>query len=90
MTDINPIHRLAPTPINGSRVNGSSRINPSSPTRGSDSVEFSGVSRLLAKLHDLPDVRQGLVDRVKSEIASGTYETPEKLDAAITELAQDL
>ncbi len=58
--------------------------------RGSDSVEFSKASQLLAQLDQLPDVRTDLVSRVKSEIANGTYETPDKLDKAIESLAQDL
>lgn len=34
--------------------------------------------------HDqVPGVRMGLVRRVRGEIDAGTYETPEKLDAAV-------
>lgn len=58
--------------------------------RSSDSVEFSKTAQLLSKLAELPDVRQELVDRVRSQISSGTYETPEKLDAAIENLLGDL
>ena len=62
----------------------------STPGRGSDSVEFSRTAQLLSKLAELPDVRQGLIDRVKSEIASGNYETPEKIDAAVNGLLGDI
>jgi flagellar biosynthesis anti-sigma factor FlgM len=54
-----------------------------------DSVEVSAAAQLLARLSDLPDVRSDLVDRVKAEITSGDYETPEKLDAAIDGLIED-
>lgn len=54
-----------------------------------DSVEVSAAAQLLAKLSDLPDVRKDLVDRVRAEIASGDYETPEKLDAAVDGLIED-
>ncbi len=35
-------------------------------------------------------IRQTLVDRVRREIAAGTYDTPEKLDAALAELLRRL
>ena len=62
---------------------------PSAGAPRGDSVEVSAAAQLLAKLSDLPDVRSDLVDRVKAEIASGDYETPEKLDAAIDGLIED-
>ncbi|MDX2130838.1 MAG: flagellar biosynthesis anti-sigma factor FlgM [Planctomycetota bacterium] len=57
--------------------------------RGADRVEFSAVATYLSKLRDLP-VRQDLVDRVKAEIAAGTYDTPDKFEAALTELLGDV
>jgi hypothetical protein len=38
----------------------------------------------------LPPVRQELIDRVKSEIQAGTYESPEKIDAALDEMVREL
>ena len=35
-------------------------------------------------------IRQDLVDRIRREIAAGTYETPEKLQAALERLLQRL
>jgi len=58
--------------------------------RGSDQIELSDTAKILAKLADLPEVREDLVARVRAEIADGTYETSEKLDAAIEGLAEDL
>ena len=58
--------------------------------RSSDSVEFSKTAQLLSKLAELPDVRQELVDRVRSQIADGSYETDDKLDAALNGLIEDL
>ncbi|MEO0514730.1 MAG: flagellar biosynthesis anti-sigma factor FlgM [Planctomycetota bacterium] len=59
-------------------------------SRGSDQIELSDTAKILAKLADLPEVREDLVARVRTEIADGTYETSEKLDAAIEGLAEDL
>ena len=53
-------------------------------------VELSEHARLLSKLAELPDVRQDLVDRVKAEIEAGTYDTADKIDALLDELARDL
>lgn len=36
------------------------------------------------------DIRLDLVERVRREIAEGTYETPEKWEAALAGLARDL
>ena len=36
------------------------------------------------------DIRRDLVERVRREIAGGTYETPEKWQAALDGLARDL
>lgn len=58
--------------------------------RPSDRVELSDRARYLSKLSSLPEVRQDLVDRIRNEIASGQYETPEKLDQAISGLLDDL
>jgi negative regulator of flagellin synthesis FlgM len=60
--------------------------------RPSDRVEFSDRARLLSKLasRSAPPMRQDLIDRIRTQIADGTYETEEKLEAAIQALAQDL
>lgn len=60
------------------------------PMRGQDEVEVSELAMYLSKLRELPTVRQDLVDRVKGEIAGGSYLTPDKLDAALAELAREL
>jgi len=41
-------------------------------------------------LERLPEVRKELVERIKGEIASGSYMTPEKVRKAITELLRQL
>ena len=58
--------------------------------RGEDRVELSEASRLLARLQGMPEIRQELVDRVRAEIESGSYETPEKIDQAIEAMMDEL
>ncbi len=90
MSDITPISRLAaPTPTSGDSINRPAPTGSTPTPRGSDKVELSNVSKYLAQLQDLQP-RTDLVNSVKSQIAAGTYETNEKLESAISELANDL
>lgn len=92
MSDIAPLGR--PAAAGYAHTGGSSRTqNPAPATgggRGRDRVELSRSAQLLSKLNELPEVRQGLIDRVRSEIDSETYETPQRLDAAVEALVWDL
>jgi negative regulator of flagellin synthesis FlgM len=58
-------------------------------SRPSDRVELSDRARLLSRLAALP-IRQDLVDRVRRELAAGTYETDEKLQAVVEALGEEL
>lgn len=59
-------------------------------TRANDQADFSVAAQLLSRINELPDIRTELVARVKAEIEAGTYESADKIDAAIDELAEDL
>lgn len=48
------------------------------------------LAHWIEKAHNLPAVRQDLVDRVKAEIAAGVYETPEKLQIAAERLIEEI
>ena len=54
-----------------------------------DRVELSDFARYLDMLRQLPEVRHTLVDRVKSQIETGTYESDDKIDAAIEHIARE-
>jgi negative regulator of flagellin synthesis FlgM len=87
MSDIAPIGRSAAAASYSATRAVTNNTPPPAPTRGSDRAEFSNAAQLLSKI---PAVRQDLIDRVKSEIDAGTYETDAKLDAAIESLLEDL
>ena len=53
-------------------------------------VEISRFAHFMSRLRQVPDVRQERVHRVQSEIAAGTYETEERLDAVCAALLADL
>lgn len=87
-----PVNRLVPaTPVNNRLDH---LVEPvESPLRGGgddgDRVELSNFARYLDMLRQLPEVRQNLIDRVQSQIEAGTYETDDKIDAAIENIARD-
>lgn len=57
---------------------------------GSDRVELSRQARLMDMLRNLPPVRDDVVQRVRNEIDAGTYETPQRIDLALTRMIEDL
>ena len=65
--------------------------HPDQHGRGSDTVELSDRARELSRpLQADPAYRADLVQRIRTEIESGTYETSDKLDIAADRLARDL
>ena len=58
--------------------------------RSSDELELSNRAVLLSRLRELPAIRADLVQRIKGEIATGQYETPDKIDIAVDALALEI
>ena len=91
MNEINPVGQ--PNASHIGRHNRLARPNPASPAsslRGHDRVELSRAAQLISRLNELPDIRHELVNRVRKEIANGSYETSEKIDLLMNNLAEDL
>ena len=93
MSDVSPISSVsANRAIGGPSAPGrdaSSIIEASPIRRQGDRVEVSAVASYLNTLRNLPP-RQDLVDSAKAQIAADTYDTPEKFDAALNELLNDI
>jgi anti-sigma28 factor (negative regulator of flagellin synthesis) len=79
-----PAVRTQPGQVNGQPVAPIAAVQ-----RGSDQVEVSQLATYLSTLRSLPSVRQDLIDSVKAQIAAGTYDTPERFDAALNGLVND-
>ncbi len=62
---------------------------PSTPATG-DQLDISEAAQLMSQAQDLPDIREDLVARVRSEIASGSYETQERMDVALERLLDEI
>ncbi|MEM8946943.1 MAG: flagellar biosynthesis anti-sigma factor FlgM [Planctomycetota bacterium] len=74
-------------PHSANRASGS---KPAQSASGpADQVDISAAGEAAAQAAE-GGVRADLVARVRSEIAAGTYETPEKLDAALDGLLNEL
>ncbi|MFN3167504.1 MAG: flagellar biosynthesis anti-sigma factor FlgM [Phycisphaeraceae bacterium] len=90
MTDINPIARPQHTALDGGAKHKRLAEEQQAPARSGDRVQLSEQARLLSKLKQLPEVREGLINSVKSQIEAGTYDTPERFDTAVNALLDDL
>ncbi len=83
-------------------ASGAGRVNPVAakayqaadqterPFQKEDTVQISFTAQMLAKLHDLPDVRTEKVAAIRQAIADGTYDVDSKLDVAIERMLEDL
>ena len=89
MSDVPPIGRPVPPAMGRSNTPHQPAHPTSSQNRGRDQVELSRTAQLLSKIHELPDMRQDLIARVREQIQNGTYETPEKLEVAVQKLLEE-
>ena len=55
-----------------------------------DEVNISDAARLVEQAKQAPDIRQDRVQAIRAQIASGTYETPGKLDTAVSRLLDEI
>lgn len=99
MTDISHIQSPQPTPRHlGAQhtARDASGQTPAAPSRSNGQVDTldlsnSALERLRGeKTPESATIRSELVDRIRSEIAAGSYLTPERLDQAADKLAQDI
>lgn len=95
MSDASPISQSAATPL--PRLNGKphlsgapTRADAPDAARAGDELELSNRAVLLSRLRELPAIRADLVQRIKSEIDSGAYDSPDKIDSAIDALVHEI
>ena len=55
-----------------------------------DEVQISDAAKLIEKMQQIPDIRQDRVASIRAQIAQGAYETPERLDAAVSRLLDEI
>lgn len=86
-----PTHLHGAQPLNAPhRVTASRAPAETSYTAPTDTVEFSSEANLISQVHNLPEIRSDRVAQLRAEIAAGTYETEDKLDAALDRLLDEI
>jgi len=70
------------SPPHASRAGGPAATSGSAPIQ--DEVSISDAAQIADASNQTAGIRQDRVDSIRAQIASGTYETPEKLDAALS------
>ena len=63
---------------------------PGKTLRPTDELTLSPEATLISQLQDVPDVRADRVAQLRAQIAAGTYETEEKLNAALDRLLDEI
>jgi anti-sigma28 factor (negative regulator of flagellin synthesis) len=53
-------------------------------------VDISPAAEAAAQARESGEVRLGLVNQIRAQIADGTYETPDKLDTALDRLLDQI
>jgi negative regulator of flagellin synthesis FlgM len=69
---------------------GAAKPPSSAVPKASDAVEISSAGQLLDKLSKSPEVRAERLAQIKASIASGEYDSDEKLEAALMNLLQSI
>lgn len=87
-----------PTQVHGSQgisaphalrgPSGASAPRPS--TSISDELQISDSARIADQLSNIPDIRQDRVDSIRTAIANGSYETDDKLSAALDNFLNEI
>lgn len=54
-----------------------------------DELDLSSETTMLSRVHNTPDVRMDRVAEIRAQIASGTYETSDKLNVAVGRLLDE-
>lgn len=96
-SDIGSVHSSTTGALNGARaVQALSETAPEQKARAGDAadrrdrVDLSQLARLRSRLKELPPVRTELVEQIRSEIDAGDYETADKIEKAVDEIAREL
>ena len=86
-----PAHVHGAQPVNAPHAN--NRPTPpsaSEPGSSADEVTISPEADLLARISEMPEIRQERVDQIRAQIAEGHYDTSEKLDVAVDRLLDEM
>jgi negative regulator of flagellin synthesis FlgM len=84
-------HIHGPHGINGPHFAHRSQMTESAaPGEAADRVDISPAAEAAIRLAETGDVRQALIDEIRSQIATGTYDTPAKFEAAVERMLDEI
>lgn len=72
------------------RLHASSASGESRSTQNVDQLDISHEADLASRVRELPEIRADRVASIKAQIASGAYETDEKLNVALDRLLDEI
>ena len=55
-----------------------------------DQLDISAEAQLISQTNSTSNIRMDRVNDIRAQIANGTYETPEKLEAAMSRLLDEI
>lgn len=90
------MHVYGPTHLNGAQPIGpphASRFSAGQKVAQepiADEVQISDAARLAEQAGGAADIRYDRVAEIRAQIAAGTYETPEKLEIAVSRLLDEI
>ena len=88
---ISPIGPNTPiTRLQGSKATDVPQSSQDVSTSKTDTVEISDSARYLGEIKKLPDIRQDKVQKARDLIASGQFETPDRINGTVDRLLQEL
>lgn len=79
------------SPVNPLR--GPSEVKPEEPASAlapQDEVQISSVGKMLDDISRTPGIREERIAQIKAEIEAGTYDTPEKLELALSRMLDQI
>ena len=85
-----PAHVHGPQPINSPHSLRAAQSAPPATRTDGDQLQISSVGQLASQLSDIPDIRHDRVAELRAAIASGAYETEERLNGAIENLLDEI
>jgi len=94
MSSVNPLQGnrpvVSPAVVSPAQIRqASSTSTEPAKQRAADRLELSGLSPMLDRMKST-DVRQEKIAEIRQQLAEGTYETQEKIDAAVGKVIDEL
>jgi negative regulator of flagellin synthesis FlgM len=91
------MHIYGPSHLHGSQPIGAPHgVRPNQPaarpeaTQIADEVDISEAARFAEQIQQMPEMREDRIEAVRRQIAEGTYETSDRLNAAIERLLDEI